>query len=140
MEIKLATKDDFELFAPIKIEFNKNYKIPEKPREFILDEFNDYLKDGIIVIALIKGQIVGYLLGIIEGDRYERFGHIGEVFVSNNFRGKGISTKLKDKFIEYLKVKNIESCKIYVNQDNLALEIYKKWGFKIDKFRLSLKL
>ncbi len=69
---------------------------------------------------------MGYLAGIIEEDLYDRFGHIGEVFVSKSFRNKGISTKLKERFVEFLKSKNINLCRIDVNPDNPAQDAYKK--------------
>jgi len=105
-----------------------------------LEEFKDYLNKGAIVTAITNNKIIGYLSGIIEEDLYERIGHIGEVFVLREFRNKGVSTKLKDKFIEFLKLKNISICRIDVNPDNSAHEVYKKWGFKIDKYRMSLKI
>ncbi|MEM4330552.1 MAG: GNAT family N-acetyltransferase [Candidatus Pacearchaeota archaeon] len=83
-------------------------------------------KRGCIILAIDKSKIIGYLAGIIEEDLYERFGYIGEVFISKKFRNKGISTKLKDKFIEFLKSKNINLCRIDVNPDNSAQEVYKK--------------
>ena len=140
MIIKLVTKKDFQLFIPIKQEFNKDYGIGEKPESFILEEFKDYLNKGAIVTAITNNKIIGYLSGIIEEDLYERIGHIGEVFVLREFRNKGVSTRLKDKFIEFLKLKNISICRIDVNPDNSAHEVYKKWGFKIDKYRMSLKI
>ena len=85
-------------------------------------------------------MIVGYLCGIVEEDLYEKFGHIGEIFVSKNFRDKGVSIKLKDKFIDFLKSEGVNLCRIDVNPDNPAQEVYKKWGFKIDKYRMSLKI
>jgi len=39
-----------------------------------------------------------------------------------------------------LKKKNIVVCRIDVNIENPAQETYKKWGFKIDKYRMGLKL
>ena len=138
MEIKLARKEDIGLLIPIKQEFNEDYGVSEKLESFIIEEFEDYINKGCIVVAIIDSKIIGYLAGIIEEDLYERFGHIGEVFISKNFRNKGISTKLKDKFIEFLKSKKINLCRIDVNQNNLAQEAYKKWGFKIDKYRMSL--
>lgn len=139
MEVRLATNEDIKLFIPIKQEFNENYRVSEKSEGFIIEECEDYLNKGCIVVAIINSKIIGYLSGIIEEDLYEKFGHIGEVFVSKEFRNKGISTKLKDKFIEFLKLKNIGLCRIDVNPDNLAKEAYKKWGFKIDKYRMSLE-
>ncbi len=140
MEIKLATPEEFDLFKKIKIEFNKDYGVSEKHESFILEEFNEYFEKGSIVIAIENQVILGYLCGIIEEDMYEKTGYIGEVFVLNDSRGRGISTKLKDKFLEFLKEKNISVCRIDVNPDNQAQEAYKKWGFKIDKYRMSLKI
>ncbi|HGJ64169.1 TPA: GNAT family N-acetyltransferase [bacterium] len=139
MDIRLARKEEIELFISIKQEFNRDYGVSEKSESFIIKEFEDYINRGCIVVAIIDSKIIGYLAGIIEEDLYERFGYIGEVFISKNFRNKGISTKLKDKFIEFLKSKNINLCRIDVNPDNPAQEVYKKWGFKIDKHRMSLK-
>lgn len=140
MEIRLANKEDLKLFIPIKRDFNEEYGISENSENFIKEEFEDYLNKGCTVFAIVDSKIIGYLSGIIEEDMYEMFGHIGEVFVSKEFKGKGISTKLKDKFLEFLKSKNINLCRIDVNPDNPAQEAYKKWGFKIDKYRMSLKL
>ena len=139
MEIRLARKEDKNLFVLIKKEFNEDYGVSEKSENFIIEEFEDYISKGCIVVAIVDFKIIGYLAGIIEEDLYERFGYIGEVFVSKEFRNKGISTKLKDKFIEFLKSKKINLCRIDVNPDNPAQEVYKKWGFKIDKYRMSLK-
>jgi len=139
VEIRLARKEDKNLFVLIKKEFNEDYGVSEKSENFIIEEFEDYISKGCIVVAIVDFKIIGYLAGIIEEDLYERFGYIGEVFVSKEFRNKGISTKLKDKFIEFLKSKKINLCRIDVNPDNPAQEVYKKWGFKIDKYRMSLK-
>ena len=138
MDMRLARKEDIGLFMTIKQEFNEDYGVSEKLESFIIEEFEDYLNKGCIVVAIIDSKIIGYIAGIIEEDLYERFGHIGEVFISENFRNKGISTKLKDKFIEFLKSKKINLCRIDVNPNNSAQEAYKKWGFKIDKYRMSL--
>jgi len=139
MEIISAAKKDFKIFLPIKQEFNKGYGISEKKESFILKEFENYLNKGIIALAVIDKRIVGYLSGLIEEDLYEKYGHIAEIFVSEHFRGKGISTKLKDKFLDFIRTKRTNLCRIYVNPSNPAQEAYKKWGFKIDKYRMSLR-
>ena len=139
MELRLATRDDFDQFLPVKEEFFEDYGISKKSREFIFREFKEYLK-GTIMIALKNGKIIGYLIGEIEENPYEKFGYISEVFVKKEHQGEGISTKLKDKFLEVLKERRITLCRIEVNPDNPALEIYKKWNFKIDKYRMSYNI
>jgi len=140
MELKLATLGDFNPFVQIKKEFNEDYGISEKDDDFILEEFRDYNQRGTIILAYENSKVVGYICGTIEEDTYEKTGHIGEVFVLKEFRGKGISTALKDEFLSFLKKKEILVCRIDVNPDNPAQESYKKWGFKIDKYRMSLKI
>ncbi|MDI3544359.1 MAG: hypothetical protein PWQ28_640 [Candidatus Woesearchaeota archaeon] len=138
MEIRLATKTDLKSLISIKQEFNEEYGI-SKSNSFISRELSNYLGKGIIIIAESDSKIVGYLAGIIEKNLYETTGYIEEIFVSKPFRHRGISTRLKDRFIEFLKSKGICICRIDVNPDNPALAIYKKWGFNIDKYRMSLR-
>jgi ribosomal protein S18 acetylase RimI-like enzyme len=140
MELSLATKKDFEQFLPIKEEFFRDYNISKKSKEFIVNEFEEYLLKGAIVLAIENKKIAGYLAGEIEENSYEKFGYISEVFVKKEYRNKGVSTKLKDKFLDFLRGQHITLCRIDVNPDNLAQEAYKKWGFKIDKYRMSLQL
>ncbi len=140
MEIKKATKKDFYDFVSIKYNFNEEYGILGKDHNFLLKEFSDYLKKGAVFIAITDNRIIGYLCGLIEKDIYGVSGYIGEIFVEEKFRGKGISTRLKDEFISYLKSKQIHICRIDVNPNNSAQEVYKNWGFKTDKYRMSLKL
>ena len=139
MELRLATPKDFESFFPIKEEFLKDYNIPGKSRDFILKEFKDYLLKGAIVLAVKNKKIIGYLAGIIEKDFYEKYGYISEIFVSREYRNKGLSTQLKNKFVDFLKTRDINICRIDVNPDNPAKELYEKWGFNINKYRMSLK-
>lgn len=138
MDIRLAKKEDLRLFVPIKEEFYEDYGICKKTEEFINKEFDEYLKKGTIVLAVESDIIIGYLAGEIDKSLYENVGYISEVFVKKEYRGKKISTKLKDKFLEFLKKRGINICRIDVNPDNPAQESYKKWGFKIDKYRMSL--
>lgn len=140
MEVRLAKREDFDDFLKIKIKFNEEYGISKKDKEFILEEFDDYFSNGAIILALENKIVVGYLCGIIEKDMYEKTGYLGELFVLKEYRGKGISTKIKDVFLEFLKSKKIKICRIDVNPENNAQEVYKKWGFKIDKYRMSLHL
>jgi ribosomal protein S18 acetylase RimI-like enzyme len=103
-----------------------------------LDEFKNCISKGLIILA-IEGEILGHIIGEIVESNYERFGEITEIFVKKEYRGRHISTKLKNEFIEFLKLKKVNLCRIDVNPNNPAQNIYKKWGFKVDKYRMSLR-
>jgi ribosomal protein S18 acetylase RimI-like enzyme len=140
MMIKFAEKKDKDIFIPIKKEFFGDYGIMNKSVDFILEEFKDYLQRGVVILAIENKKVIGYISGLIESNSYEKFGYIEEVFVKQKYRKKGISSQLKDKFLEFLKSKDVILCRIDVNPDNPAQETYKKWGFKIDKHRMSLNI
>jgi len=143
MEIRLATPEDFEIFFPIKKEFfmdyNNGQSITPKSKDFCKKEFIEFM-EGILVLAIDEKKAIGYLSGKIETTPYERYGYLSEIFVKKSLRGKGVSTMLKDKFLEILKGDQINLCRVEVSPGNPAEEVYKKWNFKIDKHRLSLEL
>lgn len=139
MEIRLADKKDFALFYAIKKEFYEEYSKKKKPFEFSQSDFQELLKD-FVIIAIEDCGIIGLLVGEIRTEKNELEGYIAELFVKKEFRKKHIATKLKNYFLKILKNKEICLCRIDVNPDNPAQEVYKKWGFKIDKYRMSYNL
>lgn len=139
MIFRQVKKEDFEKFLEIKLKFLDEYGISKKTKKFILTEFNKYLK-RILILAEENGDLIGYIAGEVEKNNYEKYGYISEIFIKKEYRNKGIASKLKDEFLNELKKQKISLCRIDVNPNNLALEVYKKWGFKIDKHRLMLKI
>lgn len=140
MKIDLISKKDFEDFLKIKKQFNYEYGISKKNKEFILKEFQEYLKKGLILAAKKDGLIIGYICGQIEENLYEKVAYISEIFVLKEYRGNCLASLIKDKFLEILKLKKIKICRIDVSLNNPAKQVYQKWGFKTDKIRMSLDL
>ena len=91
-------------------------------------------RNEVLLVAEDGDKIIGFLLGSIKKRpsifKLKRIGHLDELYVNRRYRGKGISSKLKDEFFKWLKKKEIK----YVNLDVItlnkkAIKIYKKWGF-----------
>jgi len=139
METRQTTPEDFAKFLPLKESFVEEYRISKKSEEFIKKEFENFL-NKIFLLAIEDGEILGYLFGEIEESSYEKFGYLSEIFVKKETRRKGIATALKDRFIKILKEKGIEFCRVEVNPSNLAEQVYKSWGFNVDKHRMRLDL
>jgi|GEM_PF-2282381 len=151
------TKEDFDGFVKLEAEFDSHYvtigageqytRIPflEKPKGTDSKEFEYQLKkDGFFVFAKDGTEYAGYVFGYIkELDPSYKAGHVGildSIIVAEKYRGKGISTKLRDLFFEWLHSKDIAFCQLEVKTQNTeALEIYKKWGFEIDELRMWKK-
>jgi GNAT superfamily N-acetyltransferase len=91
-------------------------------------------KDYLVNVAEDKGKLVGYnLLGIknnVPIFRIEKTGHFHDLFVKKEYRGKKISSMLKEEAVKWFKKKGVKYLSIDVYSGNEhAHNIYKKWGF-----------
>lgn len=56
---------------------------------------------------------------------------IDYVIVNNNYRRKGVASKLLEYLIDYCKEKSISNITLEVNENNIAaINLYKKYGFE----------
>jgi len=90
--------------------------------------------NGVAIIAEENGSIVGYSFGFIKDEipifQLKRYGYFSDLYVKKACRGRGISSRLKDKMILWFKRNGAEYVAIGFYADNIkAREIYKKWGF-----------
>ncbi len=127
--------DDF-LYEAIFIP--KGMKKP--PREIINNEelqvyvkdFGNY-KDDNCIIAELNNKIIGACWTRIMND----YGHIDDntpsfaISLYEEYRGKGIGTKLIETMLKLLKNKGYKKTSLAVQKDNYAVKMYKKVGFKI---------
>lgn len=110
------------------------------PREIINNEelqvyvkdFGNY-KDDNCIVAELNNKIVGACWTRIMND----YGHIDDntpsfaISLYEEYRGKGIGTKLMKTMLKLLKDKGYKRTSLAVQKDNYAVKMYKKVGFKI---------
>ena len=90
-------------------------------------------KDDNCIVALIDNKIVGACWTRIMND----YGHIDDSIPSlaislyEEYRGKGIGTKLIEEMLKLLKEKMHKKVSLSVQKENYAVNMYKKTGFKI---------
>ena len=93
------------------------------------------------MVAEKNKKIIGYLTGSIIKNIWQHSGYIDDIFVSKDFKRKGVGINLIQSFIKYIKSKKIKECKLEVNKKNkYALSLYKKIGFKITSYEMSLEI
>ncbi len=150
MELRQATLEDVEIIVKMWVEFMEYHKniIEKEPRlaaslEKIPDAtrpFAEWTKKNIlgenskINIAEVNGEPAGYSLISIDDNvpifKINKIGHIRDLFVRKQFRGRGISSKFRDLAYEWFKENGITQVKLNVYpQNDHAHNIYKKWGF-----------
>ena len=162
MIIKEANLSDVPKIADLWIEFMKehdNIIINENPKlkEFEIKDNNrdgsykEFLnshmesKDGTVFIAENNGEIVGYALIFIKDEipiyKNKKIGCASDLYVKKNFRNKGISSKLRDKSIEWFKEKGIKFLSTPMYPDNKFVHsLFKKWGFFDYKIEMRKKI
>ena len=146
--IRLAKEEDRKEYAKIKKEDIKEYSkiIGENisiNNKQIEKEFNGLLnsKDNLILIAEIKGKLIGYLTGTFIKNVWQHSGYIDDVFVEDNYKRKGIATRLIKEFFVHLKDKKIKKCRLGVNLKNKnAIDLYKKVGFEFYSYEMEKSL
>ena len=148
MKIRKAVKNDLLNYVSLRREdileyshiIKEDIKIDE---EKLKKEFKDLIdsKENIVFIAEEGNELVGYLNGNILKNIWQESGYINDLFVTKNFKRKGVGTQLIKSFIEYLKKKKIKKCKLGVNIKNTpAIALYNELGFKTDHYEMSLNI
>lgn len=131
-----------------RVERNERIMPYLKKKEDYKINYENYLRmqfesgKGIVLIAEDrenkeddqKTKPIGFALAVIKKEipifEIGELGCIGDIYVKEEFRGKGLSSQLKDKAIEWFKENGIKHACILLYKDNEQVHsIYKKWGF-----------
>ena len=138
IEIRQATVDDAASILEININsWQDTYKgiFPDA----FLDSLTKNLDEGIekcknkineYIVAKVDNEIVGFArIGKNKKDYSDEYGEIYALYVDNNYKGKGIGTKLVKYCFSELE-KQYKYCLISTLEQNPANEFYKKIGGK----------
>jgi GNAT superfamily N-acetyltransferase len=151
INIRNANTADIDLLLKMWIEFTKLHdrivikKNPLiKPHVALKKNANDIFrifikkqilsKNALVTIAEVDGKPAGYVLCNIKENvpvyTIDKLGYIVDMYVAEKYQGLGISSRLKEKAIEWFKHKRIKHVSLVVFYDNdHAHQVYEKWGF-----------
>lgn len=121
----------------------KRKDIGEKYKTFIKTYIGS--KNGVVFLVVENNNIVGYALVFIKNEipiyKCKQIGYISDLYIKNNFRNKGLSTKLKNQIMAWFKTKKITSVAVPLYPANKkAYSIYKNWGFFDYKVEMRIKI
>ena len=95
-----------------------------KTEELKLSDFDESTKDELILVALIKNKIVGFV-SIWVPDKF-----IHNLFVLQDFQGKGVGTALVNEAVKRVGLPLTLKC---VKSNTKAFNYYKLHNWKIEK-------
>jgi len=91
-------------------------------------------EDGLVLVALDKGQVVGYSLSEIneppKGSKRDKYGYISHMAVTASYRRRGIGEKMLDEIMKWFHSKNIDRVELGITAKNqVAYSFWEKHGF-----------
>ncbi len=149
MRIRKAKREDFEDYYKLKKEEEKEYpeiiqeKVPTLSKREYKKDFDEIFssRNNLLIIIEEKESMVGFLYGRMYRSRKNSKGYIEVIFISKEFRRKGLARNLIRRFTEILKGKRYNKIQLSVNQKNIgAVKLYKRLGFKILKYEMEKSL
>ncbi|WP_164670120.1 GNAT family N-acetyltransferase [Virgibacillus doumboii] len=99
-------------------------------------------KGGYYLISTKNNELMGWILIGGSKDQFSNktIGFIYELFVLDQYRGKGISKHLIETGIEQLKQEGYSEVRLSVFEGNQAIKIYESLGFENRTITMSMSL
>ena len=104
-----------------------------KEEAFSRHQIANLLKDynTISLIAVERGNIIGFIIGAIYFERNALKGHVLTIDVLPQHQREGVGSTLLKKLEKLLTEKHVKACHLEVKENNAkALGLYEKAGYK----------
>jgi ribosomal-protein-alanine N-acetyltransferase len=85
----------------------------------------------LFLVAIVDGEVVGYVMGEIEENEEMRVGHVVNIAVSEEYRRKGIGTRLMEEMERRFQALGAKRVRLEVREANGgARAFYKYLGYR----------
>jgi len=116
---------------------------PSKNRGYFKKSIID--KDSLVLVAIDKGNIVGYFIGNIKkAANYGKIKKIAEgdnAYILSDYQRKGIGSEFYKRFFKWARAKGVMRVKVVVSSKNVqSLNWHNKVGFEYYDICLEKKL
>ena len=142
--VQIVQLEDIDRVAPLfdayRIFYGQKSNV-QAARSFLRERFMN--EESIIIMAIFEGQVVGFtqLYTTYSSVSLQPFYILNDLFVSKEFRGKGIGEELLNAAKELCKKANFKGLALETAKDNPAQQLYEKldWKKEADYFHYFWK-
>ncbi|MEP0272091.1 GNAT family N-acetyltransferase [Ekhidna sp.] len=137
MEVRSAIKDDLlslaTLFNSYRVWYKKGSDV-DGAKKFLEERMHK--QDSEVYVCEDQGQLIGFvqLYPLFSSTRMSKFWLLNDLFVNEDYRGKGVSIKLIDRAKKL--VKDSGACGMYLETDKtnfVGNKLYPKTGFQLNE-------
>lgn len=91
-------------------------------------------KDKYYVLVLDGDKIIGFAyaqVSVCNFNKSKSIGYLSDIFITNKYRGKGIADIVWNELLKWFKLKKVSflQLNVFINNEP-AIKVYKKWGFR----------
>jgi len=125
ISVRTATADDLEVTYKIEAECFADDAFTRQQLEYLLRA-----EDSVTLIAFLSEEPVGFIAGSVDRSK-KTIGHVYTLDVKQNYRRRGVASRLLDSLERALAERGVQSCYLEARVDNVAAQnLYSKHGYR----------
>lgn len=106
------------------------------PQPWPFAAFEGFLGEPGFLVATVDGRVVGYVVADTVPNAGRTLGHVKDIAVHPDYRGRGIGAQLLGSALTVMREKRASHVKLEVRESNdSAIRLYRRFGFQ---FRRTL--
>jgi ribosomal-protein-alanine N-acetyltransferase len=106
------------------------------PQPWPFAAFEGFLGEPGFLVATVNGRVVGYVVADTVPNAGRTLGHVKDIAVHPDYRGRGIGAQLLGSALTVMREKRASRVKLEVRESNdSAIRLYRRFGFQ---FRRTL--
>ncbi|MBT5021662.1 GNAT family N-acetyltransferase [Candidatus Woesearchaeota archaeon] len=134
-EIQILNSKLFESDSRFDQTFQMDWPMSKEGKKYFIKRITK--DNGLAILAVDEnsGKVAGYLIGAACNAQSHRkkmiVANLENMFVKEEFRSRGIGTKLYNEFLKWSQEKNANRIKVEASAKNdLAIKFYRRQGFE----------
>lgn len=123
-------------FMAYNAEFNDSFRTKKRATSIFVKEMTERKQnpDCRLAVAELDGKLIGFCYSYISLKpiyfKLERFGFIGDLYVADDCRRKGVGAKLVEDSLEFFRYHNVSQIELLVSIKNVnTIKFWEKLGF-----------
>lgn len=106
------------------------------PQPWPFAAFEGFLGEPGFLVATVDGRVVGYVVADTVPNAGRTLGHVKDIAVHPDYRGRGIGAQLLGSALTVMREKRASRVRLEVRESNdSAIRLYRRFGFQ---FRRTL--